>query len=73
MGGGRQVLKTNSTGTTIDPIELKWSCRRADGRDLINEWAQDKESRNLKYALPSNTKTLMSVNTDNTDYLLGKF
>ncbi|XP_014286122.1 alkaline phosphatase [Halyomorpha halys] len=73
MGGGRQVLKTNSTGTVIDPIELKWSCRRTDGRDLINEWAQDKESRNLKYALPSNTKTLMSVDTDNTDYLLGIF
>nr|XP_014289943.1 alkaline phosphatase, tissue-nonspecific isozyme-like isoform X2 [Halyomorpha halys] len=72
MGGGRQQLKANSSSSPGDPIETG-SCTRTDGRDLIAEWAKEKQSQGLNYAVPTNTKTLLEVNTDDTDYLLGIF
>ncbi|CAH1406610.1 unnamed protein product [Nezara viridula] len=73
MGGGRQILKTNSTPFPEDPIVMKKSCVRTDGRDLIKEWAEDKAAKELKYAVANNTGTLRDVDIENTDYLLGIF
>ncbi|XP_013162139.1 PREDICTED: alkaline phosphatase isoform X2 [Papilio xuthus] len=71
LGGGRQVLVSNSTGTPEDPISA-WSCYRQDGRDLIDEYRRDKEDRNLKYQIVSNTRELLNIEND-IDYLFGIF
>ena len=73
MGGGRQLLKTNASDYPWDPVihNLKKTCLRTDGRDLIKEWAQGKSSEGVSYAVVHNTKTLRDVDTENTDYLLG--
>ncbi|XP_039756950.1 alkaline phosphatase-like isoform X1 [Pararge aegeria] len=70
MGGGRQGLTPNSTGTPTDPTS-SWACSRRDGRNLIGEYKKDKEARRLKYSVVSNTRELREFNT--TDYLLGIF
>lgn len=67
------MLMANSTFSPTDPIENVWSCKRLDGRDLIKEWAMDKAGRNLRYAVVNNTKSLLSLNTANTDFLMGEF
>ncbi|XP_072945043.1 alkaline phosphatase-like [Epargyreus clarus] len=72
LGGGRQVLVSNSTGTATDPIS-KWSCYRKDGKNLIDEYKKDKESRGLKYNVVYNNKELKELNIDETDCLLGIF
>ncbi|XP_014272690.1 alkaline phosphatase [Halyomorpha halys] len=73
MGGGRQILKTNSTDLPEDPIVMKKSCVRTDGSNLIKEWADDKAARGLRYAVAENTKGLRDVDVEKTDYLLGIF
>ncbi|CAH1406605.1 unnamed protein product [Nezara viridula] len=74
MGGGRQVLKANTPNYTYDPILSGGdNCIRTDGRDLINEWAQDKAAEGARYAVVENAKELSNVDTENTDYLLGIF
>lgn len=72
MGGGRQGLVPNATGTATDPLS-PWACSRLDGRDLIQEYKRDKDSRKLKYSVVSNNQELRGVNFDDTDYLLGEF
>ncbi|XP_076182344.1 alkaline phosphatase, tissue-nonspecific isozyme isoform X2 [Ptiloglossa arizonensis] len=72
MGGGRQTMKSNATATEFDPIDT-WACKRQDGRDLIEEWRRDKESRNLLYSVVENNEQLSRVNTRKVDYLLGIF
>lgn len=68
MGGGRYMLQHNLTR------EGKYDdCRRLDGRDLITEWAEDKATRKLKYAVVNDTGSLLSVDIQSTDYLLGIF
>ncbi|CAK1583040.1 unnamed protein product [Parnassius mnemosyne] len=71
LGGGRQVLVSNSTGTPDDPIS-SWSCYRQDGRDLIDVYKKDKETRGLRYKVVSNTRELENVD-DNVEYLFGIF
>ncbi|XP_043263799.1 alkaline phosphatase isoform X2 [Colletes gigas] len=72
MGGGRQVMKTNATGTQFDPIDT-WACKRQDGRDLIEEWKRDKVSRKLSFGVVENNEQLSKVDTGKVDYLLGIF
>ncbi|XP_037302148.1 alkaline phosphatase, tissue-nonspecific isozyme-like isoform X1 [Manduca sexta] len=72
LGGGRQVLETNSTNTKEDPYDT-WSCRRRDNRNLTEVYIQDKEKRNLKYSYVKNTRELKEIDHQNTDYLLGIF
>ncbi|CAG9123030.1 unnamed protein product [Plutella xylostella] len=72
MGGGRQVLVSNSSGSPSDPLDT-WGCRRQDGADLIQEYRRRKEERGLRYRVVSNNEELESVNFNNTDYLLGIF
>ncbi|KAI8431966.1 hypothetical protein MSG28_004499 [Choristoneura fumiferana] len=72
MGGGRQMLVSNSTGTAGDPINL-WGCYRQDGLDLIQQYRDDKDQRGLKHSVVQNNRDLSSVNFDDTDYLMGIF
>ena len=72
MGGGRQMLKSNATGTEFDPIDT-WAGHREDGRDLIEDWKRDKASRKLSFEVVQNNEELSRVNTDEVDYLLGLF
>lgn len=72
MGGGRQMLKSNATGTEFDPIDT-WAGHREDGRDLIEYWKQDKALRKLSFEVVQNNEELSRVNTDKVDYLLGLF
>lgn len=69
MGGGSYMLQGNDTPTQKDPMDSY--CVRSDGRNLISEWAKDKESRHVRYAVVNNTKSLLSVLPSKTDYLLG--
>ena len=70
MGGGRQVLMTNVTGTEKDPLD-EWAGRRKDGRDLIDDWKKDKSDK--KAIVVQNNEELSAVNFEDTDYLLGIF
>ncbi|KAJ0176286.1 hypothetical protein K1T71_008460 [Dendrolimus kikuchii] len=72
LGGGRQVLVSNSSGSPADPLDT-WSCISKDGRNLINKYKEDKKSRGLKYSFVSNSKELKELNAAKTDYLLGIF
>ncbi|XP_046488848.1 alkaline phosphatase isoform X1 [Neodiprion pinetum] len=72
MGGGRQQLQSNSTGLENDEVNT-WSCYRQDGRKLIDEWAADKTARNFSNVVVQNNEELFSVDTENTDFLMGIF
>ncbi|XP_063985258.1 alkaline phosphatase-like isoform X2 [Diachasmimorpha longicaudata] len=72
MGGGRQMLKSNVTGTKSDPIDT-WACYSSDGRDLLSDWQNDKAERNLRYKLVQNTNELRNVDAAEVDYLMGIF
>lgn len=70
MGGGRQCLVSNVTGTDGDPIDT-WSCISMDGRNLINDWKRDKNDRRVKHAVVQNNEELAKLDTENIDFLLG--
>lgn len=72
MGGGRQMLLADVTGTEEDPID-KWAGRRVDGLNLISTWMEDKKSRNASYRVVKNTEQLLKVDVKVTDFLLGIF
>lgn len=72
MGGGRQCLVSNVTGTDDDPID-KWSCISMDGRNLIEDWKKDKIERGLRSAVLQNNDDLNKLDTANTDFVLGKY
>lgn len=69
MGGGRQMLKSNVSGNSRDPIDT-WACYRQDGLDLITKWASDKKDRGKTHAVISNTNQLLELNKK-TDFVLG--
>jgi Alkaline phosphatase len=71
MGGGRQCMITNSSFSPRDP-EDEWSCKRRDGKDLVQEWALDKTRRGYSYKYVTHTEELDMLNVDKTDFLLGK-
>lgn len=70
MGGGRQCLQSNTSNSEADPIDT-WSCRSHDGRDLINDWLEDKKKRGYTAQLISNNEDLNDLNL-NSDFTLGK-
>ncbi|KAI5750422.1 hypothetical protein M8J76_015492 [Diaphorina citri] len=72
MGGGRQCMITNSSFSPRDP-EDEWSCKRRDGKDLVQEWALDKTRRGYSYKYVTHTEELDMLNVDKTDFLLGIF
>ncbi|CAG5092236.1 Similar to ALPL: Alkaline phosphatase [Cotesia congregata] len=72
MGGGRQMLKSNSSGTKIDPIDT-WACYSQDGRHLMEDWASDKSARKFRHQIVQNNEQLRAVDPDDVDFLLGVF
>lgn len=71
MGGGRQCLVSNVPDTPEDPID-GWSCVSRDGRDLIRDWALDKEKRKLQHATVTNNEELDQLDAKNADFVLGR-
>lgn len=70
MGGGRQCLVSNVTGTDADPIDT-WSCRRKDGRNLIEDWAGLRQERLESYSVVSNSGELAAVDPQD-QFVMGK-
>lgn len=70
MGGGRQCLVSNVTDSPADPVD-SWSCYSKDGRDLIRDWANEKQKRQLKHAVVTNNDELSKLDHKNTDYVMG--
>lgn len=70
MGGGRQCLESGVEGTVEDPID-EWSCRSADGRNLIADWRRDKQARGGQFAVVANNKELLELRPNDVDHVLG--
>ncbi|CAB3227872.1 unnamed protein product [Arctia plantaginis] len=73
MGGGKQSLVTNVTKTPDDPLDDLWGCLRKDGRNLIQDYKDDKSRRGLNYRVVTDNEELKNLNIENTDYLFGVF
>ncbi|XP_066907979.1 alkaline phosphatase [Halyomorpha halys] len=69
MGGGRQMMVGDQHKDSITSS----TCVRTDGRNLIGEWAEEKRSQGVRYALPNNTRDLLNIDVSKTDYILGIF
>lgn len=69
MGGGRQCLLSNVENTANDPVDT-WACYSTDGRNLIRDWENEKNRREVSYASIQNNDELENLNT-NTDFVLG--
>ncbi|ALC49837.1 CG16771 [Drosophila busckii] len=72
MGGGRQMLVSNVSGTVADPLDT-WSGQSADGRNLIEDWRRYKTEQGVSHAVVQNNGELQKLNTANMDYVLGIF
>ncbi|XP_068235928.1 alkaline phosphatase-like [Palaemon carinicauda] len=67
MGGGRHPM-----GATSGP-SAGGSCVRRDLRDLTKEWLLDKTQRGFRARYVTNLAELATVDTDDTDFLMGLF
>ncbi|KAK3866890.1 hypothetical protein Pcinc_027600 [Petrolisthes cinctipes] len=67
LGGGRTVMGTPSK------VDDDYKCYRTDGRNLAEEWRQEKERRGEKAAYVTNTGELLNVDLNSTDFLMGLF
>ncbi|OXA56862.1 Membrane-bound alkaline phosphatase [Folsomia candida] len=67
LGGGRSAFLPKEIMDVEDPKRGK----RRDGKNLIDTWIVDKLYKNGKYV--TNREELLSVNTTDTDYLMGLF
>ncbi|XP_037025611.1 alkaline phosphatase [Bradysia coprophila] len=72
MGGGRQCLVSNVTGTADDPIDT-WGCISMDRRNLIEDWKKDKMKRGFRASVLQTNNDLDKLDTANTDFVLGIF
>ncbi|XP_060071407.1 alkaline phosphatase-like [Ylistrum balloti] len=71
MGGGRKFLLRN---TDKDPENRNITTHgRKDGRNLIQEWINNKQERKLSHRFVWNLTEFNSVDPTKTDYLLGLF
>ncbi|XP_026487995.2 membrane-bound alkaline phosphatase-like [Vanessa tameamea] len=66
-GGRREFLPTTSVDEEGTPG------RRTDGKNLIQEWQNDKAARNASYQYIWNKAQLLRVNENLPEYLLGLF
>lgn len=71
MGGGRQCLVANVTGSAADPIDT-WSCQRQDGRDLIEEWAVRRRNNGERHAIVRTSGELDAIDAS-ADFVMGIF
>ncbi|XP_066946237.1 alkaline phosphatase-like [Macrobrachium rosenbergii] len=67
MGGGRQEMGSPKTDITED------NCKRSDGMNLVRDWINHKEENGKSYAYVTTTRELQSIDTKNTEYILGLF
>ncbi|CAB3234486.1 unnamed protein product [Arctia plantaginis] len=68
LGGGRRVfLPTNVTD------QEGVAGRRTDGRNLIEEWVQDKVDREVSHNFIWNREELLNISNNLPEYLLGLF
>ncbi|XP_066946232.1 alkaline phosphatase-like [Macrobrachium rosenbergii] len=67
MGGGRQEMGAPKTDIMED------NCKRTDGMNLVRDWISHKEENDKSYAYVTTTRELRSVDTNNTEYILGLF
>lgn len=73
MGGGRQMLISNVSGTAVDPID-KWACQSHDGRNLLLEWENRKKSLGQKGIIVENRMELSEIGyKEDIDFVLGIF
>lgn len=72
MGGGRKSFDAESSSNLKD-ISDKNMCTRTDGKNLINEWIRDKAFRGLSHKFLDNIYDINMLDTENTDYVLGKY
>ncbi|CAG0916471.1 unnamed protein product [Notodromas monacha] len=70
LGGGRRHLLPENTA---DPKLKGYFGKRADGRNLMQEWKTQKHDLDAKYSVVTTQKELADVDHNNTDYLLGVF
>ncbi|KAL5244726.1 hypothetical protein ACI65C_012136 [Semiaphis heraclei] len=68
MGGGRAKFFPNT-----NKDQQNYQGERCDGRDLIKEWLKINRTSGASRAYVSNRSQLKSVDTSETDYLLGLF
>lgn len=68
MGGGRRNFLDSSMRD-----EEGISGQRADGRNLIKEWLEDKRQQKVNASYVWSRKGLESLDLDKTDYILGLF
>jgi hypothetical protein len=73
MGGGKKSFNANNSSVTSKHFLDKHLCVRTDGKDLIKEWIEDKTSKNLSYQYLTNEKDMKSLDTENTEYILGEW
>ncbi|XP_042222069.1 alkaline phosphatase-like [Homarus americanus] len=67
LGGGRQAFGAGLGN------ELNTTCIRKDGRNLTQEWLDDKKLRGASASYVTNYGELSDIDPDETDYLLGLF
>ncbi|XP_066940907.1 alkaline phosphatase-like [Macrobrachium rosenbergii] len=67
MGGGRHPMGAAFGASNAG------SCLRRDGRDLTKEWLLDKTQRGFRARYVTNLAELATVDTDDTDFLMGLF
>ncbi|XP_037949317.1 membrane-bound alkaline phosphatase-like [Teleopsis dalmanni] len=72
MGGGRQTMVTNSSIDEFDKVDVD-VCNSVDGRNLLRDWQQQKQTLNLHHKLLMNAQDLNEFSDNKTDYLLGIF
>lgn len=72
MGGGRQMLVSNVTGTVEDPLDT-WAGKSEDGRNLIEKWSQIKTANNEAHVVVQNTAELRNINPSQVDFIMGIF
>ncbi|XP_059054727.1 membrane-bound alkaline phosphatase-like [Achroia grisella] len=68
LGGGRREFLPV---TVVD--EEGTEGKRLDGRNLIDEWLEDKTARNVSHEYVWNRRELMRLSTSPPEYLLGLF
>nr|KAG5702467.1 hypothetical protein BaRGS_015099 [Batillaria attramentaria] len=69
LGGGRRYFQSTNTR---DPETGALDNRRRDGRDLTQEWLEEKRQRNMTAQYVWNASSFYDVDVNNTDYLLGE-
>lgn len=76
MGGGKKSFAADNAPSTAKDISGnpdKNMCVRTDGRNLIDEWIRDKQTRRLSYRYLTNANDMRSLDAERTEYVLGGY